>query len=341
MIICHNDADGYASAGIFLLANEENLDNLRYSTVRYINILLKKLLSKNSPQKLYLLDINADDSDTFVQNLIKLQKNGYEITLIDHHQLANSYDDKLLSEGIQVIRDTSMSCSELIFHTFINNIKEKTKAEFFLCIGAIGDRLVTPFVQKVINSFRREEIFDVYACLLAGITNGKEFLYSIFEEKDKDGVGFAKKLYYRATKKRFWIEKLKAKVNLLQESTESISIIHIYKRYIGFAASYLIDQENINFAIAIGDGPPDIRNWFLNYLQKFLNFVFRRKVKQKDDKIRISLRSKIPINNITSILSKNFNGFGGGHKYACGASIPEENLIPFLKEIIREFKKLS
>ena len=93
-------------------------------------------------------------------------------------------------------------------------ITEKWKAEFLLCIGAIGDRLITPFVQKIINSFRREEIFDVYACLLAGITNGKEFIYSIFEEKDKDGVGFTKKLYYRAAKKRFWIEKLKAKMKV-------------------------------------------------------------------------------------------------------------------------------
>lgn len=341
MIICHNDADGFASAGIFLLANQENLDALRYSTVRYINKMLNNLIHKNSPQKLYLFDVNADDSDNFIQNLIKLRNLGYSITLIDHHQLAQSYDDRLSSEGIQVIRDTNMSCSELIFHTYINKIEDKRKAEFFLCIGAIGDRIITPFVQKVINSFRREEIFDVYACLLAGISNGKDFIYSIFEEKEKDGVGFAKKLYYRATKKRFWIEKLKAKVNLLQESTESISIVHIFKKHIGFAASYLIDQDNIDIAIAVGDGSPDIRNWFLNYLQKFLNFVFRRKVKQTDDKIRISFRSKIPINNIISAISKKFNGFGGGHKYACGASIPQQNLISFLKETIREFKSLG
>lgn len=340
MIICHNDADGFASAGIFLLSNKENLDDLRYSTVRYLNILLKRIHNIDPPQKLYLLDLNADDTDTFIQNLVKLRKKGFDITLFDHHQLAEAFDENLKSEGIQVIRDSSMSCCELMFHNFIDEIKEKRKAEFLLCIGAIGDRLITPFVQKIINSFRREEIFDVYACLLAGITNGREFLYSVFEEKDKDGVGFAKKLYYRATKKRFWIEKLKARINNLQESVGSISIVHIFQKYIGFAASYLIDQDDINFAIAIGDGPPDFRNRFYNFFQNFLDFIFRRKKKPKSDKTRISFRSKIPINTFISSISKKYNGFGGGHRFACGASIPRENLVQFLKETIREIKQL-
>ncbi|MFX1299112.1 MAG: DHHA1 domain-containing protein, partial [Promethearchaeota archaeon] len=285
-------------------------------------------------------DLNDDDSETFIHNLIKLRDKGYDITLIDHHQFAESYDKKLKMEGIQVIRDTKVSCSELVFQYFIKKIEEKRKAEFLLCIGAIGDRIITPYVQNVINSFRREEIFDVYACLLAGITNGKDFLYSVFEEKDKDRIGFAKKLYYRATKKRFWIEKLKARINNLQESIGTISIVHIFQKHIGFAASYLIDQDNTDFAIAIGDGPPDFRNRFYIYLENFLNFILRRKKKQKNDTIRLSFRSKIPINELISSISKKYHGFGGGHKFACGASIPQEELVSFLREIIREFKKL-
>jgi nanoRNase/pAp phosphatase (c-di-AMP/oligoRNAs hydrolase) len=341
LIICHNDPDGFASAGILLLAGEDNLDDLRYSTVGYINRLLKRLLKEECPDIIYLLDVNADDSETYIQNLIKLSKKGVIINLYDHHPLATHFDKRLIDEGIEVVRDTSVSCSELIFNSFIDKIKEIRKAEFLLCIGAIGDRIVTPFVQKMISSFRREEIFDVYACLLAGIPNGKAFLYSIFEEKDKDGVGFAKQLYYRATKKRFWIEQLKAKINLLQESIGSISVVHIFQRHIGFAASYLIDQEDIDFAIAIGDGPPDFRNRFSMYLQNFLNFIFRRKQKRKNDKLRISFRSsKAPMNVIVSDLAKKYHGFGGGHEFACGASIPQENLVPFLKEIIRDFKNL-
>ena len=243
-------------------------------------------------------------------------------------------------EGIEVIRDTSVSCSELIFRNFIDQIKEKRKAEFLLCVGAIGDRLITPFVQNVIDSFRREEIFDVYACLLAGIHNGKDFLYSIFEEKDKDGVGFTKKLYYRAAKKRFRIEKIKAKINLIKETIGNISVVHIFKPHMGFAASYLIDQDDVEFAIAIGDGPPDFRNWFYLNMQKFLNFIFRRNGRAKADKVRISFRTKVPVNTIVSKLAKKFGGFGGGHELACGSSIPQENLVPFLKEIIREFKRL-
>ncbi|MHA1131367.1 MAG: DHHA1 domain-containing protein [Candidatus Helarchaeota archaeon] len=340
MIICHNDPDGFASAGILLLTGRDKLEDLRYSTVRYINKFLKKLLREEDIQNLYILDLNADDSKTYVQSLIALRQKGYSITLLDHHQIVENFDFELREEGIEVIRDTKISCSELIFNHYITEIQDRRKAEFLLCIGAIGDRLITPHVQKVINSFRREEIFDVYACLLAGIQNGKEFLYSIFEEKDRDGVGFTKKLYYRAARKRFRIEKIKAKINVLKESIGSISIVHIFKPYIGFAAGYLIDLDDIDFAIAIGDGPPDFKNWFYLNMQKFLNFIFRKNGRPKQSKVRISFRAKIPINTIISRLAQKHNGFGGGHKFACGATIPQENLILFLKEVIRELKKL-
>jgi len=340
LIICHNDPDGYAAAGIFLLTGQDQLDDLRYSTVTYINKMLKKLLGNENPQQIYLIDINADDSETFCQTLIKLQRRGNAITIFDHHQFSESYDAELVREGITVNRDSSGSCSELLHKYYLNKVKDKRKADFLMCIGAIGDRAITQYVQNVINSFRREEIFDVYACLLAGISNGKEFLYSIFEEKDKDGVGFTKKLYYQAAKQRFWIEKLKSEINLLKESTASISTIHIVQQHIGFAASYLIDQDNTNFAIAIGDGIPALKNRIWHHLQQILKFIFRQKTKKEREIIRISFRSKVPINILVSALSKKYHGFGGGHKYACGSSIPKEYLIPFLKEIIYEIKKL-
>lgn len=340
MIICHNDPDGFSAAGIFLLTGQEKLDNLRYSTVTSINKMLRKLLYNEYNQDLYLIDINADDSDTFFQTIIQLKRKGNSLTVFDHHQFSESYDAELSREGVTIIRDSSVSCSELLYKNYSNKIKDKRKAEFLMCMGAIGDRMITPFVQKIINSFRREEIFDVYAYLLAGISNGKKFLYEILEEKDIADVGFTKKLYYRAAKQRFWIEKLKAKINILKESTGSISTIHIFQPHIGFASSYLIDQDNTNFAIAIGDGLPALKYRVWNYFLRILKFIFHRTSKRKNDIIRISFRSKVPINNLVSSFSKKYRGFGGGHKYACGCSIPKEYLIPFLKEIIYEFKKL-
>lgn len=339
MIICHNDPDGFSAAGIFLLTGQENFENLRYSTVTTINKMLKKLLYSEYTQELYLIDINADDTDTFFQTIIQLRRKGNNLTIFDHHQYSEAYDAELGREGVTIIRDSSVSCSELLYRYYSNSIEDKRKAKFLMCIGAIGDRMITSFVQNVINSFRREEIFDVYAYLLAGISNGKEFLHEILEEKDIADVGFAKKLYYRAAKQRFWIEKLKAKIDILKEFTGSISTVHIFQPHIGFASSYLIDQDNTKFAIAIGDGLPALKNRIWNYLLNILKFIFRRTLKRRNDVIRISFRSKIPINNLISVLSKKYHGFGGGHKYACGCSIPKAFLIPFLKEIIYEFKK--
>ena len=99
------------------------------------------MLKNEKSQKLYLLDVNADDSETYIQNLTKLRNKGFNITLIDHHPLAASYDERLKDEGIQVIRDTSISCSELVFKYFIEKIKDFLNADYNYKLREMGVNL--------------------------------------------------------------------------------------------------------------------------------------------------------------------------------------------------------
>jgi len=349
VIIHHGDADGIAAAGLLLLAQDvdglkskdEELAELKYATVGYINRFLKKILNK-PPEPLYILDINADDSERFVYQLKKLAHKGFEISLIDHHPFA--YDQDLLSYNIKVIRDTEMSAAELVYKTYISAIpsKDREKASFLLLLGALGDKKITPFVDKIMKEMRQETIFDVHAVLMAGKFDSS-FLRSLFYDRDKNGIGFTKKIYEKAVDKRFFLEKVKKFVIKHHVWIKSLNarIVNIYSPYIGLAAGYLIDQE-CDFAIAIGDGKPPLRIIVKDYLKRIFSLGLSKdfRIWERQKNVRISFRTKKPVNDLVKEIAKQFDGTGGGHKYACGANIPKETLDAFIRKILKDFAKL-
>jgi len=341
LIITHADADGWCSVGIFLLTEKskklgETLETTRYSTVRYINILLYQIIKREDPCNLFIFDLNADDTEKYKDLLIKLAKKGFQITLIDHHMIHESFDKKLIQNNIKVIRDTSVCCSELVYREYKNYIaiKDRDKAEFLMCLGAVADRRISPNIYERLLKFRWEKSFDLYAINLAGIKNGYDFLECILFEKEKK----MHKIYNRAGRRRIFLDKIKKEVLENMEIVDKkISILHIFKKYIGLAAGIMVDIPDIDYAIAIGDrpSPTAITRIFL-FLKSIIGIFVKRSRKKDKLMVRISIRSNKPIHNIITKISKTCEGFGGGHKYACGARIPKDKLPLFIKLFIKE-----
>lgn len=349
MIIHHSDADGIAAAGLLILSRkfegigsfDEELKALRYATVGYINKFLRKI-SGNQPEPLFLVDINADDGQEFSYRLQQLAKKGFKITLLDHHPY--SRDEELKASKIEVIRDTEVCAAELVYRTCIADIPAQyhNKANFLLLLGALGDRKITPFVENIMKKMRQETIFDVHAVQMAGTYNDS-FLRSLFYEREKDGIGFTKKLYEKAVDKRFFLEKVKKQVLKNHTWIKGVRarVVHIYSPYIGLAAGYLIDQD-CDFAIAIGDGKPPLRMMIKDYIKKIFSLGLSKdfRIWQGKRNIRISFRTKKPVNEIVESIARSCGGTGGGHKYACGANVPTESLEPFLRQLLIELQKL-
>ncbi|NHI91999.1 MAG: hypothetical protein EAX96_05810 [Candidatus Lokiarchaeota archaeon] len=346
MIVTHKDADGFSAAGILILARnnkDDCLEKLQYATVSYINKMLYKL-RKKVPNELILLDLNADDQEKYTKNLIFLAKKGCKITIYDHHQYLNDY--LLLENGITIFRDTSISATELVYMKHIDEISKEflEKANFLLALGTIGDRLVTPFSQNIISRMRRETLFDVYACLMSGMSNDKKILKDLFYDRDKDGVGFTKKLYRNAVNRRYTIEDIKKHILKNQIIYRNVRLVHIYHMNIGFASSFLIELPNTDISIAVGDGSLPWRLLLKLYAKKILTFGLNKELREVmiRETIRLSFRShkSKKINEIVETAAKMYGGVGGGHSNACGATIPEKNLDKFLKLIIQQFLNL-
>jgi single-stranded DNA-specific DHH superfamily exonuclease len=64
--------------------------------------------------------------------------------------------------------------------------------------------------------------------------------------------------------------------------------------------------------------------------------------KEKDDLINLSIRSKrglaFHLGEITRRVAAKNGGFGGGHKRASGASIPNQNLKGFIRDLEDELR---
>ena len=347
LIITHKDADGFSAAGLLILASEtdikKSIDNLRYATVSYINKLTYQL-RKKQPEHISIIDLNADDTEKYTKNLIALAKKGYEITIYDHHQFQK--DEKLKNAGITVYRDTSISATELLYKQCINKISNNNleKANFLLALGTIGDKIVTPFAEDIISRMRRETLFDVYACLMSGMANDNSILKTLFFERDKDGVGFTKKLYNSAVNRRFFIEKIKKYILKNQVIYKNVRVIHIYYQNIGFASNFLLEQPDTDVAIAVGDGSFPIGLLIKLYAKKILSFGMNKELRNTmlKDTVRLSFRSikSMKINEIVEKGAKRFGGVGGGHTMACGATIPKNKVDDYLKHVLQQFLNL-
>ena len=55
--------------------------------------------------------------------------------------------------------------------------------------------------------------------------------------------------------------------------------------------------------------------------------------RQKNDAVKMSLRYGKPLLSILQEALKDVEGYGGGHEYACGASVKKEHFEQFLKNI--------
>ena len=106
-------------------------------------------------------------------------------------------------------------------------------------------------------------------------------------------------------------------------------------------AGHMIDQ-GCDFAIAVGDGRPPLRFIVRDYLKRIFSLGLSKnfKIWERQKFVRISFRTKKPVNETVQKLAREMGGTGGGHKYACGANIPTQNLDIFLRQIIFEFQKL-
>ena len=131
--------------------------------------------------------------------------------------------------------------------------------------------------------------------------------YEILEQKSSQGKFIYKKF-----------EKINQEyVELLEEAKKQLSDDPILL--------YIYQENKMSFS-------GDLANELMHRCPTKLVIVGR----EKDDEIRMSLRYTKPIQQILKNALAGLDGYGGGHEYACGASIKKIHFKEFLDKIRKQ-----
>ena len=144
------------------------------------------------------------------------------------------------------------------------------------------------------------------------------------------------------------LEKIETPFEVFKQETKAGA--YIYKRYERVKKNYseLLKKalENISEERFFVFLYPSTKESFTGELAGELIYRFPEKIiiigRKKDGDVRMSLRSKnIEIPPILEKTLVGIRGYGGGHKFACGANVAEEDFDRFVENIKKEVENLQ
>jgi single-stranded DNA-specific DHH superfamily exonuclease len=303
-------------------------------TSHFVNSSLLKFVEKYYPDKIFVLD-TAEVSQDFVD------KAKVPVIWIDHHPLVDIKGIKYYNPQKKYPKlyvPTSYLCYKIIGE----------KYKWIAMIGCIGDYFIPDFFDEFYKKHKdlliktkdpgkiaQETEFGKLVRILNFILKGKNIL-------DINKIADL-------------LLKIKNPYELLNQETKEAKFI--YEKYEKINKKY---EEIYNKAIKSATKEkllvfkyPDQDISFTSYLSNALTYRFPDKFiiiarevssgdSQFETEFRMSLRYKK--HNLPKILKKSLeglNGYGGGHEFACGASIKKKDFNRFIENLKKIIQKQS
>ncbi len=304
------DADGVVSACMI-----SKLFNTKTMLVDYDTLLptLKRLIDEEV-EELFICDLGLGKAikDEFLSIIKQLRAKGVRITYIDHHDQSEELK-KELEANLRLIHDLNECTSVIIYSNFNDNLSEEYK--LLTGAAAIVDEMDRkPIASKLVKSYDRQFIFYETTILS----------YAIYASQDD--MPFLLNL----------VEKLKEK--LPHEIDNVIEKANVYAEQVASTIKMINKQAVIKdrFAYIYIKDPLDT-GATANMLLMMKQLQVAMAYKDRDDRYVVSLRGAEEydkhLGRIISTIANDLGGSGGGHKLACGASIPKDKIDEFINRL--------
>jgi oligoribonuclease NrnB/cAMP/cGMP phosphodiesterase (DHH superfamily) len=314
VVISHGeDADGITCAALLKRMNAAHSILVNYDD-------LKDALRNIQPplDELYMCDLNVRED--LVEEILRITE-FTRVTIIDHHPTTPSILARLEKAGAEVVHDPRDCASVLLYNRFREELGRE--AGRMASFAAWADQFEDgPIAEVLLREYDRQSVQHEGLLLAHALPqrSTKEFRASVLEaishlEPPHRTPGIPEAALKHLEETATLIETLTDKAKRLQvlaymKADEGTSI--------GSVAGLITDAMGAQVGLCY---------------------------KLKGDLINISLRSRrgLPyhLGEITRRVATGLGGFGGGHKRASGASIPEEALERFLEEMDRELASHS
>lgn len=307
------DADGISSAALIREAFGGDTILVDYPGLMPA---VESLLNDEKLKSLYICDLGLakNNQDKFVEVLSALRKKKVSVTYIDHHDIDPEIVKRLEKAKVKIFHDVNECTTVQVYDAYRKKLSDHST--FVATCAAITD-----YMEDRPKGAKLLQIYDRQFALISATV----LTYNIVgHQKDPDYL-----LYL---------------VEMLSESkypheipnTFEFAQIQVGKlaEMIAKVKKSLKTMKNLGYMEIMDAGASGAVNFVLGLSGKEVGVAYKERVDHGiyAVSIRGSKSCKVHLGRMVNSLAAEFGGSGGGHDKACGAVIPKDKIMAFVKE---------
>lgn len=307
------DADGISSAALIREAFGGDSVLVDYPGMMPA---IEALVNDEKLKTLFICDVGLakNNQERFVEILAGLKKKKVSVTYIDHHDIDPEIVKKLEKAKIKIYHDVNECTTVQVYDAYKKKLSDH--ASFVAACAAITD-----YMEDRPKGAKLLQIYDRQFALISATV----LTYNIVgHQKDPDYL-----LYL---------------VEMLSESKYPHEIPNSFEfaqiqvgklaEMIAKVKKSLKTMKNLGYMEILDAGASGAVNFVLGLSGKDVGVAYKERVDHGiyAVSIRGSKSCQIHLGRMVNSLAAEFGGSGGGHDKACGAVIPKDKILPFIKE---------
>jgi len=306
------DADGISSAALVREAFGGDTILVDYPGLMTA---IEALVDDEKLKALYICDLGLakNNQDRFVEVLSMLRKRKVAVTYIDHHDIDPEIVKRLEKAKVKLYHDINECTTVQVYDAYKKKLSDHST--FVATCAAITD-----YMEDRPKGAKLLQIYDRQFALISATV----LTYNIVgHQKDPDYL-----LYL---------------VEMLSESkypheipnTFEFAQIQVGKlaEMIAKVKKSLKTMKNLGYMEIMDAGASGAVNFVLGLSGKDVGVAYKERVDHGiyAVSVRGSKSCTVHLGRLVNSLSAEFGGSGGGHDRACGAVIPKDKIMPFIK----------
>ncbi|HIH07538.1 MAG TPA: single-stranded DNA exonuclease RecJ [Candidatus Nitrosotenuis sp.] len=306
------DADGISSAALVREAFGGDTILVDYPGLMTA---IEALVDDEKLKALYICDLGLakNNQDRFVEVLSMLRKRKVAVTYIDHHDIDPEIVKRLEKAKVKIYHDINECTTVQVYDAYKKKLSDHST--FVATCAAITD-----YMEDRPKGAKLLQIYDRQFALISATV----LTYNIVgHQKDPDYL-----LYL---------------VEMLSESkypheipnTFEFAQIQVGKlaEMIAKVKKSLKTMKNLGYMEIMDAGASGAVNFVLGLSGKDVGVAYKERVDHGiyAVSVRGSKSCTVHLGRLVNSLSAEFGGSGGGHDRACGAVIPKDKIMPFIR----------
>jgi len=306
------DADGISSAALVRAAFGGDTILVDYPGLMTA---IEALVDDEKLKALYICDLGLakNNQDRFVEVLSMLRKRKVAVTYIDHHDIDPEIVKRLEKVKVKLYHDINECTTVQVYDAYKKKLSDHST--FVATCAAITD-----YMEDRPKGAKLLQIYDRQFALISATV----LTYNIVgHQKDPDYL-----LYL--------VEMLsESKYPHEMPNTFEFAQIQVGKlaEMIAKVKKSLKTMKNLGYMEIMDAGASGAVNFVLGLSGKDVGVAYKERVDHGiyAVSVRGSKSCTVHLGRLVNSLSAEFGGSGGGHDRACGAVIPKDKIMPFIK----------